>query len=122
MGGSQGATRSRHDPVDRAIRAVPIAAVAVSALALGGGLPEIFVPISLVVIGVALLTTFRPMGLERAQHPAAVVLGLLSLFCAVQALPLPLSLVRVLSPSAADVWSRCMLPVGTTKLTSRSTT
>jgi len=51
---------------------------------------------------------------QRTVHPVALVFVGLAAYSALQALPLPLGLVARLSPSAADIWSRALLPVGKT--------
>ncbi len=45
-------------------------------------------------------------------EPPALVLWALAAVCLLQAIPLPMGLLKVLSPHAADVWSRSLLPLG----------
>ncbi len=48
----------------------------------------------------------------RLFVPPAIVLLLLSAYSLLQAVPMPMSWLRVLSPGVADIWSRCLLPFG----------
>lgn len=44
--------------------------------------------------------------------PPAIVLMLLSAYSLLQAVPIPMAWLKVLSPGMADIWSRCLLPFG----------
>lgn len=78
-----------------------------SMLALGA----VHLPVLLVVAGLAALASLsvRPRGAIPA--PAWIFLAL-ALFTFLQALPLPEGALALLSPNAAEVWSRSLLPVG----------
>src|SRR6185369_16609434 len=66
--------------------------LAVSALALAGAIAEL-------------------MTLRRVPVPAAV-LAAFGLFSALQAISLPAAWVKTMSPATADVWLRCLVPLG----------
>lgn len=87
-----------------------------SVLAIG----TIHVPVLLVVAALALLgATIEVFALRRVPRPALVLAGL-GLVSAIQAVPIPAGLVRRLSPAAADVWQRCLVPFGQPPLQSFS--
>lgn len=98
--------------VDKALLPVLMVVVGGSALAMGGTIPSWFIPIGLLAVASALLFSFIGRHGRRVPAAPAIVLGLLGLFTLVQALPLPIAWVARLSPQAADVWARCLLPVG----------
>ena len=77
------------------------AAVALPALVLGGALPLV------TLIGAA-LTLFAFLLSRREERPAALswVFVALAGYTVVQILPLPIGLLRVISPSAARIWER----------------
>ncbi len=76
---------------------------------MGGASPKLYLPFALISMVLALLVAF---GTRRQRLGATVVLLGLGAFSAVQALSLPLSALAALSPAAADVWARVLLPVG----------
>lgn len=86
--------------------------VAGSALAVGGAPPVVVLALAPLSFVMALVCTRLSAG-ERGHSlaPFAVFLAL-SAYTIVQTLPLPLSVLRGLSPVAADVWSRSLLPLG----------
>ncbi len=88
------------------------AAVPASALAMGGALPRWFAPIGFASIVAALVIGMLEP--RRRAGPAwpALVMALLAAYCSVQAVPLPLTWLNRLSPAAADIWQRSLLPVG----------
>lgn len=79
-----------------------------SALAIG----TVHIPALLGISALALLgTMLEARALRRVPWPAVVVGGL-GLFSALQALSLPAALVSHLSPVAAEVWLRSLIPFG----------
>src|SRR6188768_2838488 len=79
-----------------------------SALAVG----TVHVPTLLAISALALsAATVEAMALRRVPWPAAV-LAAFGLFSVVQAIRLPAGLLGHLSPVAANVWSRCLVPFG----------
>lgn len=83
-----------------------------SVLAIG----SVHVPVLLVAASVAIAAgtaTFFAGAEPGSRWPApAAVLALLAIYTAVQALPLPLSLLTHLEPATADVWSRSFTAIG----------
>ena len=115
-------THSRPGGVSRSwsanIETLEVAALALgvagSVLAIGGAVPALFLPIGFVVLVAALVAALvSPTRLKVGPLPAVVLL-VLGAYSLVQALPLPLSWLDRLSPAAADVWSRALLPTGQT--------
>lgn len=86
--------------------------VTATTLAIGGAIPSVFVPIASVVMGVALASSFLSPNRSRVPLAAVFVLYALGALCILQSLPLPMSWVHKLSPAAADVWERSLLPYG----------
>jgi tetratricopeptide (TPR) repeat protein len=79
-----------------------------SALAIG----TVHIPVLIAVSTFALVGgTLAAMALRSVPIPA-IVLAVLGLFSALQALPLPAGLVTRLSPVSASVWLRCLIPFG----------
>lgn len=85
-------------------------------LLLGSVLPlgSVHVPIFLAVAVVAMITgavSLLGAGRLRGALPGvAVVLASVSAYTALQAIPIPMGVLRHMSPTAADVWSRALLP------------
>lgn len=97
---------------DSALLVVHTLVVVGSALALGGAVPIMFLPFgSLAIVAAGALSLRGSTGVRLALPLTLIALGLYSL---VQALPLPPGLVTRLSPTAGDVWARCLLPLGET--------
>ncbi len=82
-----------------------------SALAMGGAVPSWFLPLGLAITLAGVVVSLASRQRRATAWPAVVFAGL-AVYCLVQALPLPINWVRTLSPVAADVWSRSLLPVG----------
>ncbi|HWZ88936.1 MAG TPA: O-antigen ligase family protein, partial [Polyangiaceae bacterium] len=84
-----------------------------SALAIG----TVHIPALLAISALALVGgTLGAMAFRRVPAPA-IVLAVLGVLSALQAIPLPAGLVRRLSPISAEVWSRCLVPFGEGALT-----
>lgn len=100
--------------VERWALGVQAALVLGSLMAIG----TVHVPVLITVACVALVLPVLVLsaGLEtpKARLFAApvIVLGLLSAYSLAQALPMPMAWLKVLSPGAADIWSRALLPFG----------
>lgn len=85
--------------------------VAGSALAVGGAPPIVTLVLAPLAFIAAVICTWMPStGRGTSLAPFAVFVALAA-YSALQALPLPLSIVRALSPVAADVWSRSLHPL-----------
>ncbi len=85
--------------------------LSLSVLLVGGITPRLFLPVGALALAGGLFDSIRPAQSRASRLAPALVLACLALYCVVQALPLPLSWVKVLSPAAADVWERCLLPL-----------
>ncbi len=72
----------------------------------------VFAGVAVAVGGLALLEV-RARNRVPSSKPLLVLVGL-GVFCALQALPLPISWLQAISPTAADIWSRSLLPIGET--------
>jgi hypothetical protein len=83
-----------------------------SALAVGSVHVEVLLCLgaSVVLLGSALLLVERS-AVRRLPVPALVLMGL-SLWSALQALPMPLLLLQKIAPLNADVWARALRPFG----------
>ena len=85
-----------------------------SAMALGAVDVPVLVPLAALVAGVAVLAVARG-GTDRiANRRSKVVTSTLPVlfgWTVLQCIPLPIGVVRVLSPTAADVWSRSVEPL-----------
>ncbi len=83
-----------------------------SVLAVGGTLPlTCLVTIILAAATAAAATTLAPRRRASSIAPL-VVLFLLSAYSLLQTVPVPVSWLAVLSPAAADIWSRALAPIG----------
>lgn len=82
-----------------------------SMLALGGSIPIWFLPFGALAILTALAAAFLAPERRRVGPVPVLVLLSLAAFSLLQAAPMPLSWLERLSPAAADVWARCLLPV-----------
>src|SRR5688572_28729937 len=97
-------------------RAVVLGALALvtagSVLAVGAVPPDVLLVCGAISLLVAVGSTFLEQP-RCSPLPVALLLGLAA-YSALQAVPLPIGWLRVLSPAAADVWSRALLPLGET--------
>lgn len=83
-----------------------------SVLAVGGVPPGVVVALGALATASAGLLAFHPIPERRPPlAPAALVL-FLSAYTALQTIPLPLSWLSGLSPTAADIWERALVPMG----------
>ena len=82
--------------------------VVLSALALGGA-HVLVVLVGCVGMGISAFLAARGGAFRKLPSPALVLAGL-GLFSLLQAIPLPLSWLNVLSAHSADVWRRTLLP------------
>ncbi|MFO0615155.1 MAG: O-antigen ligase family protein [Polyangiaceae bacterium] len=93
--------------------------VAGSVLAVGGAPPVVVVVLAPLAFVAALLCTWMPSaGRGHSLAPFAVFLGLAA-YSILQAIPTPAALLKALSPVAADVWARALVPLGE-EVTTRS--
>lgn len=83
--------------------------VCLSALALGGAHVYVVLAGAGLVLGAGVLS-YIDGSLKRVPGPAWVLLGL-GAYTLVQSAPLPLAVLRVMSPHAADVWARALVPL-----------
>jgi len=96
--------------------AVFVLVVVGAALAVG----TVHISVLLAISAIALLgAALEARALRQVPRPA-IVLGALGLFSALQAISLPASWVKRLSPASADVWLRCLVPFGEPALRSFS--
>lgn len=89
-------------------------AVAGSALAIGAVHVTPLLVIAAVVLIAAALALRGEAAVLRQAHvltPIATC-GLLAAFTLLQAAPIPMSALRAIDPVSADVWQRCLLPLG----------
>ena len=88
--------------------------VTVSVLAIGSVHVTVFLGVAMLVFATWVLAAHwieSPAATEALRGPA-LVLVLLSAYSLLQAVPTPMTWLHVLSPKAADVWSRSLLPFG----------
>ncbi len=97
---------------DRLIVAALGLGVVASALLIGGAVPRLYLPVGFFILAAAVATSFHGDAGRIGLLPIAT-LSALGAFTLLQTLPLPVGWLTKLSPSSADVWSRCLLPVGT---------
>ena len=100
--------------VERAIQILLAVVVVGTALALGGvHQVTIFAAAILTAIATALAAGIWPRQKWRDIVRSPIGLGLgLAAFTLLQAVPLPMSLLRRIAPGNADVWNRSLLPFG----------
>ncbi|MEZ4294135.1 MAG: O-antigen ligase family protein [Polyangiaceae bacterium] len=87
-------------------------AVAGSVMAIGSVHTVVLVPVAALAAASAIVAApLRELGARDRAWPAPslVFLGL-ALFTALQAVPLPMGVLKVIAPANADVWSRSLLP------------
>jgi hypothetical protein len=99
-------------PLERTTQALAVALVLVSMLAIGGVHPPVMLVLgvlasTLVFAALALRATDRRLPLGA---PVYILWGLAAV-CLVQLVPLPMGVLRAVSPVAADIWSRALLPL-----------
>lgn len=120
-GAAGGAERGRgllglaNAPVrERALAILVAAALVGSSLAIGAVHTVVLVPVAAVSIAAAIVAVpLRELGAKGRSWPApALVLLALSLYTALQAVPLPLGALRAIAPANADIWARSLLPFG----------
>ncbi len=97
--------------LERGLFVLLVGVLGLSVLLVGGITPRLFLPVGALALAGGLFDTVRPAQIRASRLTPALVLAALALYCVVQALPLPLAWVKVLSPAAADVWERCLLPL-----------
>lgn len=86
--------------------------VAGSALAVGGAPPIVVIVLAPFAFLAAIATTLMPTaGRGHSLAPFALFVALAA-YSVVQALPVPISLLKSVSPVGADVWSRALIPLG----------
>lgn len=91
--------------------------ILLSVLAVGG--VPLWAAVALGGFGAAAVIATHVASVDRRQFvaPVAGVLIALALYSTLQAIPLPIRWLERLSPHAADIWARCLLPTG--EITSR---
>jgi hypothetical protein len=104
----------RLQKLERALIALVAVLLVGSVEAIGSVHTVVLVPFALVAIAAAIVAipvrdTAPP---DRAWPAPALLLIGLSLFTALQAVPLPLSFLAKIAPANADVWARSLLPFG----------
>ncbi|MBI4954900.1 MAG: O-antigen ligase family protein [Myxococcales bacterium] len=108
-GSEEPGPRDRESTLELVLELCVAAAVLGSVMALGA----VHVPVMAVVGCVATLGLGVAIRLgARAHFRPALVFGALALYSALQAIPLPMGILRAIAPSNADVWSRALLPFG----------
>jgi tetratricopeptide (TPR) repeat protein len=98
---------------DRASATLLCLAIALSALCLGAIHTPVLCGIA-ALLAVAAVVGWFPSAPVRLRPPETILLGLgigLTGFTVLQGLPLPASVVRRLSPAAADVWAGALAPL-----------
>jgi hypothetical protein len=98
----------------RVARWLLAAAIFGSTMAIGAVHTAVLVPVTLLLLGSAVLVFFGADPL-RGRRSASLVLWtgvLLTAWTALSLVPLPMGVLGKLSPHAADVWSRCLAPLG----------
>ncbi|NUP07103.1 MAG: hypothetical protein HOW73_13695 [Polyangiaceae bacterium] len=83
-----------------------------SVLAVGSVPPVCLFIFGTLALAVGVYATFTSK--PRCSPMPALALLMLGVYSALQAVPMPLSWLSALSPAAADVWSRALLPFGET--------
>lgn len=86
------------------------AAVAISVLAIGAVQPLWTIIVCILALAAGLASWFYAGPEERIPGTALICIGLAG-FCLLQAMPLPLGVVRALSPVAGDIWARVSVPL-----------
>ena len=99
---------------EKALAILVAVALAGSALAIGSVHTVALVPVAAVAAAAAIVAVpLREIGAKDRAWPApALILLALSLFTALQAVPLPLGFLAKIAPANADVWSRSLMPFG----------
>lgn len=99
---------------EKALAILVAVALAGSALAIGSVHTAALVPVAAVAAAAAIVAVpLREIGAKDRAWPApALILLALSLFTALQAVPLPLGFLAKIAPANADVWSRSLMPFG----------
>ncbi len=83
-----------------------------SATAIGGAHNGVVIVLGLLACIAAALAAAEPPSMRRPSLAPTVVLLVLSAYCFIQTVPLPLPLLERLSPAAADIWARSLFPIG----------
>jgi len=106
--------RERHVALERGLVVLVTAALVGSVLAIGAVHTVVLVPVAAIAIAAAIVAVPVHEGSLRGRPwPApALILVALSLFTALQALPLPLGVLAKIAPANADIWARSLLPFG----------
>ncbi|MEZ4441071.1 MAG: O-antigen ligase family protein [Polyangiaceae bacterium] len=100
-------------PLEQILQGLVITTALGSVMAVG----SVHVPTMLVVGTLATASLVVALLLERGRRPPdgvvlpAWLLWALAGYTLVQLVPLPMSLLRVIAPSSADIWSRALLPL-----------
>lgn len=102
----------KFEPRERALAATLSLTVVVSVQAIGSVHAGTLIAVALLSTAGFLVASYVGDA-KRSPFaaPAAMMLGL-SLFCLVQALPVPLSILERVTPASADIWSRALAPTG----------
>lgn len=100
--------RPQGHPSDSIVQTLLVLVVVGSALAVGTVRMEALIPIAAIALIGGTLATVAQGNLPKP----AIVLGALGLFSAVQAVPVASGWVLRVSPAAAEVWLRCLVPFG----------
>lgn len=80
-----------------------------------GGVPIFATAAATAAAALGAIACARHPSTRRRRVPApALILAGLAAYCLLQSIPLPLAWLTKLSPSAADVWQRSLLPLGRT--------
>lgn len=99
-------------PLDTALQALLVLAVAGTPLALGAVHPPVMAAAGVV----SALALFLALLLRDGESPRllgpAVVCWALAGWCLLQLVPLPMSTLESLAPANADIWQRALLPFG----------
>ena len=106
--------RNRFEKLERALTILVAVALAGSALAIGGVHTVVLVPVAVIAIAAAVVAVpLRETTAPQRAFPAPMLLLLaLSLYTALQAVPMPLSALAKIAPANADIWARSLLPFG----------
>lgn len=83
-----------------------------AAAGVGGAHNGVVLVLGAVAVVAAITAGFHPTVERRPSLAPGIILAVLAVYSMIQTVPLPLTWVERLSPAAADIWVRSLIPVG----------